>query len=66
MVPEFTPKKVKINTNENEQQNADNKGQEATEDDDALADRIISSLPEPSTLKDVKLNAIDFEKVCYC
>jgi hypothetical protein len=64
MVPEFTPKKVKINTNENEQQNADNKGQEATEDDDALADKIISSLPDPKTLKDFKLNPIDFEKVC--
>jgi len=62
MVPEFTPKKVKINTNENEQQNADNKGQEATEDDDALADKIISSLPDPKTLKDFKLNPIDFEK----
>lgn len=57
MVPEFTPKVVKIATNENEAQN-----QPPPQDDDETAKAIADSLPAPSSIANLKLFPIDFEK----
>eukprot|EP00026_Physarum_polycephalum_P001604 Phypoly_transcript_01606.p1 GENE.Phypoly_transcript_01606~~Phypoly_transcript_01606.p1 ORF type:complete len:579 (+),score=160.13 Phypoly_transcript_01606:1504-3240(+) len=61
VVPEFSPKKVKIQTNENEAQNQNDK-QEGSEDDEALCERILTELPSPSSNPGYKMNPISFEK----
>jgi ubiquitin-activating enzyme E1 len=63
VVPEFTPKKVKIQVNENEQnQNQNNENKEGAEDDEALCERIVGELPSPSSNPGYKMNPISFEK----
>jgi ubiquitin-activating enzyme E1 len=61
-IPEFKPKKVKIQTSENEQQNKDQeKDKESDIDDEAVAERILSSLPAPADVK-LRMTPISFEK----
>lgn len=61
VVPEFNPKKVKIQVNENEQQNNQEK-QEASEDDEALCNNILAELPAPSSNPGYRMTPIGFEK----
>jgi len=61
VVPEFSPKKVKIQLNENEQQNNQDK-QEPSEDDDSLSATILAELPAPSSNPGYRMIPIGFEK----
>ena len=59
IIPDFTPKKVKINTDEKK----DEKDQpEEDMDEDVQADKILTELPPPAKMVGYKLNPIDFEK----
>ncbi|EGG23006.1 ubiquitin activating enzyme E1 [Cavenderia fasciculata] len=59
IVPEFTPKKVKIQVNENEQPAANSN---SAEGDDDQSGKILRELPQPSDLAGYKINPISFEK----
>jgi len=61
VVPGFAPKKVKIQVNENEQQNNQDK-QEVSEDDEALCESILKELPAPSSNPGYRMTPIGFEK----
>ncbi|GAM28031.1 hypothetical protein SAMD00019534_112070 [Acytostelium subglobosum LB1] len=62
IVPEFTPKKVKISTNENEQQQQQQQQTQQMDGDDDQTDKILSEIPQPNELAGYKINAISFEK----
>jgi ubiquitin-activating enzyme E1 len=61
MVPEFSPKKVKINTDPNADDKKDNK-QEEFVDDEAETKKILSVLPPPDKVGGFKMNPVEFEK----
>jgi len=65
VVPAFSPKKVKIQINENEAQNNNNNQQqkpEVSDDDEALCENILAELPPPSSAPGYRMNPISFEK----
>jgi ubiquitin-activating enzyme E1 len=61
MVPEFSPKKVKINTDPNADEKKDHKEEEFI-DDDAETKKILSVLPPPEKSAGFKMNPVEFEK----
>eukprot|EP01133_Synstelium_polycarpum_P018226 gene18226-21804_t len=64
IVPDFTPKKVKISTTETEQQQQQQQQQQAAgnDGDDDQSDKLLREIPNPSELAGYKLNPISFEK----
>lgn len=61
-IPEFRPKKVKIQVTENEQNNQQEKERETEVDDETVAERILSALPLQKELGDFRMIPISFEK----
>jgi len=62
-IPEFKPKKVKINTSDQEAQKHQEQEKETEVDDETVAERIMSALPAASKLKkDDHMVPISFEK----
>lgn len=62
-IPEFKPKKVKIQVTENEQQNQQQQPAENEHDDETIAEKILAAVPPPSGLKEKdKMFPISFEK----
>ncbi|EFA76257.1 ubiquitin activating enzyme E1 [Heterostelium album PN500] len=62
IVPDFTPKKVKISTNETEQQQQQQQQQQHNDGDDDQTDKVLNEIPHPSELAGYKINPISFEK----
>ncbi|EAL72486.1 ubiquitin activating enzyme E1 [Dictyostelium discoideum AX4] len=62
IVPDFTPKKVKIQTSENEPAPSSNTQQAGGDAEDDQCDTILSQLPQPSEMAGYKINSIQFEK----
>lgn len=60
-LPPFTPKKVKIQVNENETQN-NQQQQESADDDETLCGNILNDLPVPSSKAGYRMIPISFEK----
>jgi ubiquitin-activating enzyme E1 len=62
-IPEFRPKRVKIQVTENEQNNQQQEKEKESEvDDDTVAERILSALPSAAKLGDFRMYPISFEK----
>eukprot|EP01132_Coremiostelium_polycephalum_P008603 gene8603-10590_t len=65
IVPDFVPKKVKIEVSEQDKQQLSQQQQNNSSDvgaEDDASDKILSQLPHPSELVGYKVNAIQFEK----
>ncbi|KYQ94030.1 ubiquitin activating enzyme E1 [Tieghemostelium lacteum] len=68
IVPDFTPKKVKIHTTEREEINAKQQQQQQQQSnlnenaEDEECDKVLSLLPTPSSMAGYKINSISFEK----
>jgi len=60
-IPEFVPKKVKIQVTDQKQEQ-DNTEKEHETDDEAIGERILSSLPTPADLGAFRMVPISFEK----
>lgn len=61
-VPEFTPKKVKIQVNENEKKDEKPEEKESETDDEGLCEDIYNSLPTPASKAGYRMVPVSFEK----
>eukprot|EP01111_Echinosteliopsis_oligospora_P018356 TRINITY_DN8368_c0_g1_i1.p1 TRINITY_DN8368_c0_g1~~TRINITY_DN8368_c0_g1_i1.p1 ORF type:complete len:1024 (-),score=345.47 TRINITY_DN8368_c0_g1_i1:36-3107(-) len=61
-VPEFTPKKIKIQVTENEKKDEKPEEKESEADDEGLCEEIYNSLPTPASKAGYRMAPISFEK----
>lgn len=62
-IPDFVPKRVKIQVTENENKNEQQpEEKEGSEDDEVVCDNLLKAIPTPDKLKDFKMEPISFEK----